>query len=456
MNDSEIEPSREVRQLAAEILVKVDTRKAYADILLDHSLTNGALPARDKGLLTELTYGTLRWRGTIDWHLGRRTRRPLSDTDPFIRNLLRVTLYQLLFLDRIPPYAAVNEGVRLAKAHGGAKAGAFVNAVLRNVLRNPHDRPTADTEANMSATLAAECSHPEWLVHRWLDSFGRDATEALLNSNNEEAPLALRANRLKGTREALIDLLRANGVAATLSRWSPQGIVVGSGTPVHQLAGFSQGLFQVQGESSQLVGHILAPAPGERILDACAGPGGKATHLAELIDDRGEIIATDVSPRGLRKLEENIRRLGLQSIRTMIADIRSGLTGPPSTPYDRVLVDAPCSGLGTLRSHPEIKWQRSERDIARLSRLQNKIIGKAATYVKSGGVLVYATCTLAREENEEVIEEFLAGRKEFALEDVAEYLPSIAKHFARGRYFMALPHRDNTDGFFAARMRKVA
>ncbi|MBI2988504.1 MAG: 16S rRNA (cytosine(967)-C(5))-methyltransferase RsmB [Deltaproteobacteria bacterium] len=441
------------RELAVEILLKVETRNAYADILLDHLLKRTALSARDRALLTQLVYGTLRWRGRIDWYLARSLRRSLAGTKPYLRNLLRLTLYQLLFLNRIPDYAAVNEAVELAKRHGGKKAGGLVNGVARTVLREKERQPPAETD--VVSQLSNFWSHPDWLVKKWLDYFGRDETESLLQANNEEALLTLRANRLKGDRAALVELLRAGGFNADPAPWSPQGICLKQSSAADQLPGFEQGLFQIQGEASQLVGYILDPRPGERILDGCAAPGGKTAHIAELMQDRGEVVAADISARGLEKLKQNVRRLGLTSVRPFLVDATRGLPGALAGPYDRILVDAPCSGLGTLRSHPEAKWRREERDIQRLSGLQKKIVNRISAYLRPGGILVYATCTLTREENEEVVEDFLDRQRGFVLESAASCLPEEAGSLASGKYFLALPHKHNTDGFFAARMRRV-
>ncbi|MBI3062296.1 MAG: 16S rRNA (cytosine(967)-C(5))-methyltransferase RsmB [Deltaproteobacteria bacterium] len=445
---------RGCRELAVEILLKVETRKAYADILLDHVIERTALPARDRALLTQLVYGTLRWRGRLDWHLNRSLSRSLAGTKPYLRNLLRLTLYQLLFLDRVPDYAAVNEAVDLAKKRGGEKAGGLVNAVARAVLRE-RERREPDVESGRVSRLAVFCSHPKWLVKKWLDYFGAHETEALLKANNQEPFLTLRANRLRGERAALLELLRAKGFDAEAAPCAPQGIRLKQGSAPDRLPGFEQGLFQVQGEASQLIAHILDPRPGERILDGCAAPGGKTTHIAELMEDRGEIIATDLSAQGLEKLKQNVRGLGIKSVKPFLVDLQRGLTGALAAPYDRILIDAPCSGLGTLRAHPEAKWHREERDIQRLSRLQKKILGRAGGYLKAGGVLVYSTCTLTREENEEVVEDFLDREKNWVLESVEGYLPREARHLIRGKYFLAPPHRHDTDGFFAARMRKA-
>jgi len=445
-----------VRQLACEILLKVDSQKAYADILLDHAFKRASLNERDRALLLELTYGTLRWRAKIDAHLSQQLSRSLTSTDAFVRNLLRVTLYQLLFLDKIPDYAAVNEAVQLAKIQRGSKTAGFVNAVLRNLLRQNKISRTAKVADDSIVALAAEYSHPEWLVRRWRDEFGQREACALMLANNQRAPVVLRVNRLKSSREELLARLLGEGIAASATPWSPDGILLESSGAVENLPGFADGLFQVQGESSQLVAYLLAPLPGERVLDACAAPGGKTTHIAELMKDSGELIAMDNSARGLERVRKNIARLNLHSIHVVKTDATKELVGELNAPYDRILVDAPCSGFGTLRSHPEIKWQRQEADIRRLSGLQSKILKRMANYLKPSGVLVYSTCTLAHEENEQVVEAFLAQHNEFELEDAARYLPEAAKHMVRGGFFQALPQRDNTDGFFAARLRKVS
>jgi 16S rRNA (cytosine967-C5)-methyltransferase len=446
---------KSVRQLASEILLKVDTQKAYADILLDHALRNATLDERDRGLLTEVVYGTLRWRGRIDAKLSRHMRRPLAQADPFIRSLLRATLYQLIFLDKVPDYAAVHEAVELAKL-GGAKAAGFVNGVLRNFLRQNEKVAVAAPNDQSVRAMAEEFSHPEWLVRRWLGDFGAKEATSLMRANNQQTPLVVRVNSLKCARAELLERFLTAGVTAEPTQLSPQGILLLSGARIEKLPGFAEGLFQVQGEPSQLTIYLIDPQSGERILDACAAPGGKTTHIAEMMRDEGELIALDVSARGIDRIKENIARLQLRSIHAVRGDAGRNLASSLGAAYDRILVDAPCSGLGTLRSHPEIKWQRDESDIKRLYQLQSKILGNVAEHLKPDGVLVYSTCTLAREENDCVVEGFLREHQEFELEDAARYLPDGARHMARGKYFHALPHRDNTDGFFAARMRKVS
>ncbi len=446
--------AKNVRQIAAEILYRVENQKAYADLLLDHHLRSGNLVDADRGLLTELTYGTLRWRGKIDGQLAPLLKRSLADTDPLIRNLLRITLYQLLFLDKIPAYAAVNEAVEIAKATKPKSAG-FVNGVLRSLLRKLAKGEQRGESETAATNLAEEYSHPQWLVDRWREYFGEEQARALMLANNQRTPLVVRVNLRKASREELLENWRAAGIAADAGTASPQAIRLPTGVSVEALPGFSEGWFQVQSEASQLVAYLVGPALGEIILDACAAPGGKSTHLAELIDDQGKIIALDTSARGVERIAENARRLGLTSIHAQCVNASKPLAENLAGPYDRILVDAPCSGLGTLRSHPEIKWQRDERDIARLAALQARILEAVAQYLNPGGVLVYSTCTLTVEENQQVIDHFLAANNQFELTDAARYLPESARHMVQGNYFQALPQRDDTDGFFAARLRKV-
>jgi 16S rRNA (cytosine967-C5)-methyltransferase len=452
-SDSRSEQS--ARKAATEILTKVDVRRAYADVLLDHMFDSTSLDGRDRALLAELTYGTLRWRGRLDRYIAQSIPGPIKATDPFIRNLLRLSLYQLIFLDRIPDYAAVNEAVELAKIHGGQGTAGFVNGALRNFLRSRKKILEPELTDSRVEEFAEFWSHPKWLVDRWERYFGREEIGALLKANNQEAPLALRTNSSRGTRQGLLELFRSKNIQAVASPWSPQGIRIESKVSVDQLPGFHEGRFQIQGEASQLVVYLLDPKPGERILDACAAPGGKTTHIAELMADRGHIVAVDISAKGVERVKENAQRLGLNSIRLLCADITGGLSASAEKSFDRVLIDAPCSGFGTLRSHPEIKWNRSEGDIRRLSQLQKKILVRAASYLKPGGILVYSTCTLIEDENEKVVEDLLNRHKEFVLEDAATFLPDQAKSMARGSYFLALPQRHKTDGFFAARLRKV-
>jgi 16S rRNA (cytosine967-C5)-methyltransferase len=447
---------RTPRELALEILIRVDEKRSYADRLLDATLTKAGIEPRDRALLTELVYGTLRWRGRIDWVAQRFVPQPLANMKAPLRNVLRLTLYQVLFLNRVPEYAAVNEGVELAKRRSGQRGGALLNAVVRRVLREKDSilLPAADVDPVQN--MAVLWSHPEWLVRLWQDYLPDEDIAALLGANNQEAPIVLRVNSLRADRARLLQAFDGQGVKASPCRWSAQGVRLQAAPPVGQLPGYPEGLLQVQGEASQMIAWLLDPQPQERVLDACAAPGGKLTHLAELMRDEGELVALDASARGLEKVRENVGRLGLRSIRVCRCDVTRDLPKDYASFYDRILVDAPCTALGTLRSHPEAKWQRQLADVKRLAKLQGQILQSVARYLKPGGVLVYATCTLTPDENEGVVSNFLQREATVVLEDARTLLPKAASTMTRGKYFLSLSHKHDTDGFFAARMRKVA
>lgn len=441
------------REQALEILSRVDQHGAYADILLDAALQANILSEPDRRLLTQLVYGTLRWRGRVDWMLDQLLKRPLAKLEPAIRNLLRMAAYELLFLDRVPEYATVNEAVTLARKHGGKGKGALVNAVLRQIVRRPRAEWVPDASPEEPSQLGAYASHPEWLAEMWCARYGLDGARRLMEANNTEAPVVLRANRLRVGRDELVTRLRSHGVDAVPAVLPPYGVRLSRAASVAALAEFQQGLCQVQGEASQLVGYLLDVVPGMRVLDACAAPGGKATEIAELMEDRGEVIASDRSIRGLEKLRAGAARLGLECIRICEGDASKPLPYPTAS-FDRVLVDAPCSGLGTLRSHPEIKWRRTMADVDRLARLQRKILEHTAPLVKPGGIVVYATCTLTEQENERVVEAFLSAHPHFSLDEALAHLPKPARRMVSGPYFQALPQEHDTDGFFAAVLRR--
>ncbi|MDE0355193.1 MAG: 16S rRNA (cytosine(967)-C(5))-methyltransferase RsmB [Deltaproteobacteria bacterium] len=442
------------REIALAIIDRVDRRGAYADVLLDARLEEAGLPRADGALLTRMVYGALRWRGRIDWVLGSVLRDPLEDLDPTARNLLRLGAYELLFLDRVPSYATVHELVELAKRRAGPGKARLVNAVLRRIARQEREAWTPPPAGPGAAAPAAPGGPPRGGVGMLGEELGEGEGLQLMEANNQEAPLVLRANRLRTSRDALVQRLRSRGVDAEPGTWSPLAVRLRGASSPAGLPEFREGLCQVQAEASQVVGLLAAPGPGMRVLDVCAAPGGKATHMAELMDGGGEVVACDVSERGLAKLAENARRLGLDCIHARVGDATRDLPGETGA-FDRVLVDAPCSGLGTLRAHPEIRWRRTERDLPRMAALQARILDHAASRVRAGGVLVYATCTLSGVENEQVVEGFLDRHGGFVLEEAAAHLPEAARSMTAGPYLLALPHRHDTDGFFAARMRRL-
>jgi len=443
------------RRLAFEVLLRVEATDAFADVLLAHRLADTALPPREHALATRLVYGTLAWQGRLDFHLGTLVRNvAVERLDPPVRAALRLGLYQLLFLDRVPAYAAVDASVRLARV-AGAGAGGLVNAVLRRAAtlgRSGLALPPAD--ADPIARLAVEWSHPGWLVARWADEFGLSELPALLAADNERAPTTLRANALVTTRDALQTELAVEGVETRPGAWAPEALRVDRhAAALRRLRAWGAGRFAFQGEVSQLIAPLLGAEPGRRFLDACAAPGGKTAHLGALAGG-GTIVALDRRPAGVRRVLAETHRLGVSTVVAAAGDARRP---PVAAPFDAVLIDAPCSGLGTLRRHPELRWRRRPEDVPRFAALQREILAGVAPLVRPGGVLVYAVCTRTREENEEVVAALTDAHPQLHVEDAREHLPPHAAPLVDRRGFLrTAPHHDGLDGFFAARLRARA
>ena len=397
-------------------------------------------------------YGTLAWQGYLDHILAAFSRRPPAQLDAPVRTLLRLALFQIARLSKVPPFAAVDTAVELAKRFRSGAAAGLVNAVLRRAVTAWQDVAFPSPEADPVAYLSSYLSHPPWLVESWLAQLGPEDAAALMRANNEPAPTVVRVNRLRTEPGALRDQLRRAGRDAEVAVYSPVALRLDGGG-VEALPAYKAGLLSLQGEASQLVSFLVDPRPGERVLDTCAAPGGKATHLAELMQDQGEIVALDINARGVERLRHTARRLGLRCLHSAIAD---ALTWEPtgSAHFDRVLVDAPCSGLGTLRAHPEIKWRRTPADVVARADLQRSLLRRAAAWVRPGGVLVYATCTISVQENDDVLAEFLRDRPAFTLEDACAWVPSSARGVVGGDGMLrTFPHRHGLDGFFAVRLK---
>ena len=438
----------DARAVAHAILLRVEETDAFADVLVADRLAAATLSPVDQALVTRLVYGTLAWQGRLDHHLRALVRTPLDALDPPVRAALRLGLYQLVFLDRVPAYAAVDASVRLVRAAGRGAAG-LVNAVLRRAASAREALALPDSGADPVERLAVEWSHPRWLVERWTDEIGGDELPRLLAANNEAATTAVRANRLRTTPDALRATLASDGIRTTPGVWAPDALLVEHGAArLRGTTAWRDGDLAFQGEASQLIAPLLGPAPGARILDACAAPGGKATHAAALLAGSGTVVALDRRAAGARRIAAEARRLGAHGVRVAAGDARR----PPfARPFDAVLVDAPCSGLGTLRRHPELRWRRRPEDVARLAVLQREILAGVAPLVRPGGILVYAVCTITREETEDVVDWFRATHPRFVVEDARTRVPLDL--VTPAGMLRTLPHRHGLDGFFAARLR---
>ncbi len=443
-----------VRQLALRILCRVETAGAFADQLIAAVVAERELSSQARAFLRELSYGVLRWRNRLDWTLGRVSSRPLETLTPAIRNLLRLGAYQLNFMDRIPPYAAVNEMVQLAKQIDHAGVAAYVNAVLRAVQRHRGTLSPPQAQEDLLGYLTITQSHPRWLVDRWLDRYGPQQTIAMCHANNMRPPLVVRVNLLRTTRERLLDSLTADGCEAEPCRYAPDGVLIVSHSPLDQLQSYREGWFTVQDEAAILCGYLLAPQPGERVLDACAAPGGKATHAAERMADQGEILCLDYSHQRLHLVEVNAQRLGLKCLRYLVVDAERF---EAEHPFDRILVDAPCSSLGVLRRHPDAKWRKGPELIAVMARQQTTLLAWLSRLVKPAGLLLYVTCSTEAEENQRIVQAFLDRHPNYELEAVADDLPDAARVFARQEgWFQTWPGPEGLDGFFGARLRRLA
>jgi len=441
-------PVSQARYEALRILVRVEEDRAFADIVLEHALDHARLDTREAGLCTELVYGTLRWRRYLDWRLAPHLNRPLDKLDPWVRTVLRLTAYQIFFLDRVPRWAAVDEAVSLAKLKA-RKPGPpeFVNAVLRSLTRaaGPPPLPALPVEA-----AAVRCSFPDWIAARWIARYGQPEAEALMLASNDRPPTTMRVNLLRITRDALAGRLRDEELAyARPTALAPEGLLVERGA-VSRWAAFAGGWCTIQDEASMLVSRLLDPQPGELVADACAAPGTKATHLAELMRNRGRIVAMDPQAARLKLVGRATSRLGITIVEAHMGSV-SSQAGRWRAKCDRVLVDAPCSNLGVLRRNPDVKWRRAEEDLRRLQEKQKTILGAAASMVKPGGRLVYATCSLEPDENEAVVSS-LPGYGVQWQPDPPEGFPVALD--AAG-YLRLFPHVHGTDGFTAIRLRKV-
>jgi 16S rRNA (cytosine967-C5)-methyltransferase len=441
------------RRVAYDILLRVD-EGAYADLALAARLSRGRLEQRDRGLVTELVYGVLRLRGRLDFALSCFCTQSLPRLQPEVLRLLRLGAYQLLELDRVPAHAAVNSTVELARALQLEPATGLINGVLRALERGRDEIPWPSPE-QIKPYLQQVCSLPVWLAKELMRLLPNIEARGLGEALATAAPFSLRANTLKSERTQLLEALAATGHQARPSRYAPEGVMIDKRAE-GQLPGDSEGWYQVQDEASMLIAHLLDAKAGQRILDACAAPGGKTTHLAALAGNRAEIVALDKHPQRIELLRQGAQRLGCNCIEARVWD----LTVPPDflTPesFDRVLLDAPCSGLGVLRRNPESRWSKSAANLRELAGLQRQLLANVAPLVRPGGKLLYSVCTFSRGETDEVVSAFLETHPQFTLENLRDQSPpEWGELFTAEGALRSYPHRHGgMDAFFAARFRR--
>jgi len=438
------------RRAAANVLARVYGDGAYADIALAVEIEK--VHPRDRALTTELVYGVLRRAITIDWIINCISSVKTKKMERAVLMALRIGIYQIYFLSRVPVSAAVNESVRLVK---GQKRKGFVNAVLRKAAGLKEDFTGPGSEVDELTRLSITGSHPKWMVKRWLARYGSAETEALMEANLKAPRKTLRTNTLRITREDFLRQLRGMGLCVTKGLYSPFAVDIESGVLPPDIN--AAGLCIEQDEASQLVAMLLAPEPGESVLDACAAPGLKTTHIAQMMNNKGSIIAVDRYAGRLTALNEISKRLGISIINPVCGNSEREdlLQGEASGPFDAILVDAPCSGLGVLGRTPDIKLHRSLEDIKTISETQKKLLQNLIGFLKPEGRLVYSVCSLEPEETTEVVKWFLQHHAEIRLEDAGVILPEDCRQLVTEEGFLKpLPHRDKMDGFFAARFRR--
>ena len=441
-----------VRDAALHIISRVPPGRA--ETLLRESFRIYSLDSRDRRLATELVYGVIRNLITLDYSLSFYIKDPgktLSD----VLDILRLAAYQILYLDKIPARAAVDEAVEQAKGLSGGRrrgrsTGGFVNAVLRNMLREPERIKFPDPDKEPVDYLSLRLSYPKWLARRWTERFGAGGAKALMEAGNGKPPLVIRANVPVIGREALAELFKKNGLETEPGKYAPDALIVRSHRPVPELPGYGEGLFSVQDEAAQIVSLLVYPKPGEVILDACAAPGGKSAHMASLAGNSARIVSMDISLDKLALLKENSLRLKTGNIFPVAADAAGEM--PFKRKFDRILLDAPCTALGIVRRRPEIKYARKPADIARMAEMQLSMLENVSGLLKPGGTLVYSVCSTEPDEGEGVMKSFLSRHAEFTLEDPRPFLPEAARGVFVDNFIRTFPHMHGTDGFFMARM----
>lgn len=442
-----------LRNTILDLLLRIEEDSGYSNLLINHELKTRNIAPKDQGLLTEIVYGTIERKLTLDYYL-----EPFIDTsrklEGWVRMILRMSVYQMEFLDRVPDYAIINEAVEIAKERGHEGIGSFVNGILRSVQREGV-QDTAKITNNVKR-LAVETSHPEWLVERWINDYGYQITKEMCTENLQQRPMSIRVQPLRMSREEVMTRLNEEGMETEPSELSSQGIIVRNGN-VLQTDLFLDGYITIQDQSSMLAGELLDAKPGMTVLDACSAPGGKVTHIAEKMQNEGVIHAFDLHKNKIKLVNKKASELELSIIEAKQGDARNLQDTLEAESYDRIIIDAPCSGLGVIRSKPDVKYNKTVNDIARLANIQLEILESVAPLLKKSGLLLYSTCTVNIEENEAVVSEFLKQHTNFEIDpDFFGAIPDKIKEGSRvsENGLQLFPQTFQSDGFFLVRFIK--
>lgn len=445
------------RITAARILDRLESGDQVLDAVLDRALEEEpGLTRKDRALVMALVYGVLRNRGRIDWIISSFSKTKLNKIQPEILNILRMGVFQLLFLDRVPPALAVDSSVEMAKKAAPVFVSKFVNGLLRNVERKGRGLQLPDFAKDPLKAVCVAESYPEWMVKRWIKRFGAEETLELCKAGNKIAPITIRVNSLVANRDEVAEAIRDQVKSLEMHDWPPMAMSFAAPqVPIFELPGFTAGKFSVQDAASQMVALCLDPQPGEVVLDACAGLGSKTSHMAQLMENTGEILAADLEPGKLKRLEEEMARLKVSIVKTRALDFSRELPLEPQS-FDKVLVDAPCTGLGVIRRNPDSKWSKTLNSIHKHAKLQGMILSRASELVRPGGLILYSVCSMEPEETDGVIKAFLKNNEDFTLEPSPLPREGDQTMLDEQGCMRTFPHRQGMDGFFAARMRRRA
>ncbi|MFX3674154.1 MAG: 16S rRNA (cytosine(967)-C(5))-methyltransferase RsmB [Paenisporosarcina sp.] len=437
-----------VRDAALSILMAIEKNQAYSNLLLHQTIEKYHIEQKDSGLLTEITYGTLQHKMTLDYYLEPFIKGKLDD---WVRQLLRLSLYQIHYLDRIPNHAAVNEAVEIAKKRSHKGTAGLVNGILRSILRQ--GVRSTDEIKDPIERLAISSSHPLWLIKRWVEQFGFEKTEVMAHENNTPPTQTVRVNLSRTTVDEVIDMLEDEGIISHQSEVLPECLHIEKGQ-VAKTRAFQYGFVSIQDESSMIPTHVLRVDPGHRVLDMCAAPGGKSMHIAEQLKGDGSLVSVDLHPHKVTLITEQANRLGFENIETRTMDSRKLTEEYEEESFDRILVDAPCSGLGVIRRKPDIKYTKKEEDFASLQTIQLRLLEEAAKLIKPNGLIVYSTCTIDEIENRGTVQAFLENHPEMVLDELTD-LPNTYHHLISNGMIHIFPQDFNSDGFFVAAFKKI-
>ena len=449
----------DARKTALYILNSLDKGNKTLDSILEtFSDKTDLLSKRDRSLLNALVYGVIRWRGRLDYIIGHFSNTPLTRINPKVLNIIRIGLFQIIYLSRIPVSAAVNTSVELAKSSAAPWVIGFVNAILRNAAKKFEAVPFPDPKKDPVSAIAAQSSFPKWLIKRWLHRYGQKETAQLCDAVNAVPPITIRTNTLKTTRDNLLNSLKKEVEKIECTTYSPDGIsFFNPNSSIPEIKSFKDGWFVVQDEAAQLITLLLDVRPGDTVLDACAGLGGKTGHIAQIMKNQGTIFAIDKDESKLSRLVSEMKRLGISIITPLTCNLEKPLDIKGVKLFDRILLDAPCSGMGVIRRNPDIKWTTSKKNLNYYKKKQLLFLKNLACLVKPSGILVYAVCSTEPEENEEVINNFLNKHTEFAIKNICDVQSFNHSYVVEGKIFLKTsPIHNNMDGFFAVCLQKTS